>query len=169
MSYPVFIVYPVAQKRYEDSNLYPQHLTWVTEDREPYFSNDLASLVCIWALEKERRAFNGRVWGYCLMPDHIHMLIAPTVWKTGDVVKWLKLASAFHLKAAGLCKKTPWARGYWDRAMRSADDVITTLNYIHDNPVKSGACDGYESWIRSSWQDYEGRGESVITISRPEI
>ena len=159
----------MSQKHYEDSNLYPQHLTWVTSDREPYFESRLGAMVCLWALEKERQRLRQEVWGYCLMPDHLHILIAPSIWPTGSIVQWFKLASAFHLKAAGLCKKSPWQRGYWDRAITDDSDIAQVLTYIHDNAVKADVADSYESWLASSWQDYENTGSSILRITPPAL
>ena len=102
-----------------------------------------------------------RLLAWCVMPNHVHVLIRPhaplaeivRAWKT-YTARWA-LAHNAELEL-GVSGESFWMREYWDRYIRDENHLHQTIDYIHHNPVKAGLCAAPEQWRHSSaaiWQN----------------
>jgi putative transposase len=104
-------------------------------------------------------------------PNHYHLLVEPVEFtQIGRVLHYVHVTTARSWNAEdGETGRAVWYR-YSDRAIRSEAHFLTTLNYIHYNPVKHGwsklpydwnessvhwylACFGRQ-WLRDLWTKY---------------
>ncbi len=118
-----------------------------TEKREPLFNiSELRDI-----LEREWEALPERfpcvtLDEFVIMPEHIHFIVriegnveVPVslfdvigAYKSLVAVKWLQ-----YIKSAGIERSgRVWQRGYFDRAIRDANDLERTRQYIRDNPTR---------------------------------
>jgi putative transposase len=140
------------------------------------------------ALERLRRRFRLHVYGYVVMPEHVHLLLSePQQVTLADALKSLKqgvsrrLIGSLPLKPKPgfhpsqrkpRCLGTPglsgapdhfWQKRYYDFNIRNYRQFVEKLRYIHRNPVKRGLCERPENWEWSSFRHYatgcEGRVE----------
>lgn len=158
---------PPFHSKNEDG--YVQHLTWATKDRESFFAGEEGASICLAAIEKERERMRLEVYAYSLMPDHFHIVTDPGIFPVGTIVQWMKLASAYWLRTEGLIEGSPWAPGYWDRAIRNGDQLMTAIKYIHINPVKAELCEEVGLYPFSSCAFYETGKEGLIRITAPPV
>ena len=96
-----------------------------------------------------------RLYGWCIMPNHVHVLIRTQVPLPGIMQSWKsyvgRRAMAWNqelglkIPGAGL-----WMRDYWDRSIRDGRHYNAVLYYIHQNPVVAGLCRNAEDWPWSS-------------------
>jgi REP element-mobilizing transposase RayT len=98
--------------------------------------------------------FDGERYGliaWCVMPTHVHVLIErKDGWTVSSVVhSWKSFTANAINRLLGL-RGSFWAREYYDRLMRDADQGEATLAYIENNPVKAGLCQLPEDWPWSS-------------------
>jgi len=107
-------------------------------------------------LEKTRQQFSLRVYGYVVMPEHIHLLLSePGSGTLVDAVHFLKLSSAKQsISEEHADGGHFWQKRYYDRNVRSYSDFMEKLRYIHRNPVKRGLCEKPEDWPWSSFRHY---------------
>ena len=89
------------------------------------------------------------------MPDHVHMIFTPypTAF-LAETIKLIKRNSAFEIGGP------TWQRGYFDRILRSNEDLREKCEYVVNNPVRAGivsSADDYP-WIWRSWIDGAKRG-----------
>jgi REP element-mobilizing transposase RayT len=85
------------------------------------------------------------LFAYCLMPDHIHLLVAPKEGNLIDIIgSWKKFTGSL-MRKTGL-KGPFWQRGFYDHALRSEEDLVTTAEYMVMNPVRSGLVDVWEEY-----------------------
>lgn len=109
-------------------------------------------------LEKARQQFSLRVYGYVIMPEHIHLLLSePDSGALADAIHFLKLSSAkLRQSASGEQMNSGhfWQKRYYDRNIRTYSDFTEKLRYIHRNPVKRGLCETPEDWPWSSFRHY---------------
>lgn len=92
---------------------------------------------------------------WCIMPNHVHVLIKPTYplprivqgWKTYSARWALQNARTLQLQ---LPVRGFWMRGYWDRYVRNQAHLNASVDYIHHNPVKAKLCENAEDWEWSS-------------------
>jgi putative transposase len=131
------------------------------------------------ALERVRRSFRLQVYGYVIMPEHVHLLLSEPQRDTlADALKSLKQgvsrrlllkmgwrATGGPLKPAfGLSGEQHfWQKRYYDFNIRNYPQFVEKLRYIHRNPVQAGLCERPEDWEWSSFRHYatgcEGRLE----------
>ena len=110
------------------------------------------------ALEQTRRRFSFRVYGFAVMPEHVHLLVSePDRALLANAIQSLKIAvarrSAADRELDG--ERAPlWYKRYYDRNVRSYSDFQEKLRYIHCNPVKGGLVDDAEDWPWSSSRHY---------------
>jgi len=117
--------------------------------RHSLFTSDASRRVFESALERVRRSFRLRVYGYVVMPDHIHLLVSePERGTLADAVKSLKQGVARRLIGDA---DHFWQKRYYDFNVRNRAQFIEKLHYIHWNPVKKELCELPEDWPWSSF------------------
>ena len=105
-------------------------------------------------LEKNRVQFSLCIYGYVVMPEHIHLLLSePDSGTLSDAIHFLKLSSAKQRQST-VDGGHFWQKRYYDRNIRSYSDFTEKLRYIHRNPVKRGLCKKPEQWPWSSFRHY---------------
>jgi putative transposase len=83
---------------------------------------------------------------YCFMPDHIHILVEATredsslpkyvaMWKQRTGFAWSERSGS-----------KLWQKGYWERVLRSEDDVLGIARYVVENPVRAGLVSGVKDY-----------------------
>ncbi len=119
-------------------------------------------------LETTRLRFSLHIYGYVIMPEHIHLLLSEPASSTlADVIHFLKLsftkqsqsASGDHFHGGHF-----WQKRYYDRNIRSYSDFMEKLRYIHRNPAKRGLCEKPEEWKWSSFRHYAQREVCGVEI-----
>ncbi len=96
------------------------------------------------ALERVRCSFGLCVYGYVVMPEHVHLLVSQPEGKTvADALKSLKQGVARRLIGDA---KHFWQKRYYDFNIRNKAQFVEKLRYIHRNPVKRGLCERPEDW-----------------------
>ena len=92
---------------------------------------------------------------WCVMPNHVHVLIRPRDALGKIVQSWKSFTGRWAMERnaeleLGVPGAVFWMREYWDRFMRDERHLRQTLEYIHTNPVKAGLCGRAEDWRWSS-------------------
>ncbi|MDD5623594.1 MAG: non-canonical purine NTP pyrophosphatase [Candidatus Peribacteraceae bacterium] len=141
-------------------------VTTVTEGRKKIFSNSsIAKLVVEMIHDYNRR---GHYWlsEYVVMPDHVHLLIAPKEKPLSACMHDLKRTIAqmihekFH-KSVGQERSCPtdlcsvdhdqlWQHSFHDIIIRSNEHREALRHYIHQNPVLAGLCENPKDYPFSS-------------------
>lgn len=123
----VFFV-TIAARRDRASKARPKH----------FVDRDLASEV-IHAIHDLRRKKDVTVYCYCLMPDHLHLLLSPSK-KSGSLVGVMREFKSYTTRVAWShgWEGRFWARSYYERVMRSERAFRETCRYVLDNPVRAG-------------------------------
>ncbi len=146
--------------------------TLVTHDRRPILTSESSRsfLRRAWCEEKQRRPFD--TVAICLLPDHLHCLIALPEHDANFSVRLQKIKSKFtrlYLKHGGeeapvtlskIKKKERgvWQRRFWEHCIRDDEDFGHHVDYIHYNPVKHGLVTKPALWPHSSFFRYVRMG-----------
>ena len=94
---------------------------------------------------------------YCLLPDHIHLLIKLPEEDCNFSIRMreIKRLTTLWMKRETLGNVDPiWQDKYWEHTIRDEKDLQTHFDYIHYNPIKHGLTETYDSWEWSSFKDY---------------
>jgi putative transposase len=120
------------------------------------------------ALEETRRRFGFRVYGYVVMPEHVHLLISePEQGLLPKAIQLLKTKVTTEARKRGLRKagdRPFWLERYFDHNVRNEDGFITQLKYIHRNPVKRGLCVNKEDWPWSSFRAWALGDVGIVEV-----
>jgi REP element-mobilizing transposase RayT len=73
----------------------------------------------------------------CVMPDHVHLLLAPISENLIDLIgRWKSYTT--HLIWMKEYKGKIWQRSFYDHALRQEEDIIKVAEYIVCNPIRKG-------------------------------
>ena len=157
---------PRGLRRYHESGL-SHFVTFSCHHRQPNFNRaDIYDLFpeC---LERMRRRFDLCVYGYVVMPEHVHLLLSePEIGSLADALHYLKLSFTKRLALRGGCKPSGsfWQKRYYDRNVRNWQEFAVKLRYLHRNPVKRGLVKEAAQWKWSSFRHYAFREAGVVEI-----
>ncbi len=144
---------------------------------QPLLADAVAAKIVSKQLGETVRFFDTELYGYVVMPTHIHFLVRlPEIADLSRVVQAFKRLSARTLLAQGLTLGSGgagartasriWMRRFDDLMIGNEKRFWTKLEYIHDNPVKAGLVSEATEWVFSSAADWLGTGRGVIAVSK---
>jgi putative transposase len=128
----------------------PHHVTARGNRREPIFFEDGDQEVYRDLLAEQMVKASVAVWAYCLMPNHVHLILCPS---TDDGLG--KAIGAAHRKWASFVN----ARGRWHghlfdsrfaSVVMDEAHLISAVRYVALNPVRAGLVARAEDWPWSS-------------------
>ena len=164
---------PWGLKRFQQiSNLH--FLTFSCYKRRPNFGTPEPRSTFESALERVRQQYELCVYGYVVMPEHVHLLVSePERGTLAQAMQSLKqgVARRLALRAAN----SFWLERYYDFNVWNHHKFVEKLRYIHRNPVKRGLVARPEDWVWSSFRHYlsgdSGRVEieSHWTVRKREL
>ena len=105
-------------------------------------------------VEDALKRFNGeryRLIAWCIMPNHVHVLIKMMDAPLPDIVKEWKSYTAHAANKILGRSGTFWMPDYFDRYIRDEEHFRTTVDYIFQNPVQAGLVDAPEKWAWSGF------------------
>ena len=76
---------------------------------------------------------------YCIMPDHIHLLLTIHTDEEGQEIptKALsKIVGSMKRWASKQIGGTPWQKSFYEHGIRNHQDFVETWEYIENNPLK---------------------------------
>ena len=124
-------------------------MTTSSRRRKPVFEGTSGTAVAE-AFDRLRKEDRADVLAYVVMPDHLHAIVRPRGEATvGKVMAFLKRVAGNALRQRGL-NGPIWEARFYDRLIRDEDEFWNAVRYIHENPVKAGACERPEEWIWST-------------------
>lgn len=164
---------PCGLKRFHHAEQ-SHFVTFCCYHRRPLFSADASKRVFESALEGVRRSFGLRVYGYVVMPNHVHLLLSEPKRQTlADGPKSLKQGVARRLLCTVPLKPKEglngppehfWQKRYYDFNIRNNAQFVEKLRYVHRNPVGAGLCGRPEDWPWSSFCHYATGIEGTVEI-----
>ncbi len=152
---------PWGLKRFQQSGQ-SHFVTFCCCHRRQLFTTAEAKRVFEAALERVRRAYGLRVYGYVVMPEHVHLLLSePEKASLAAALKSLKQGVSRRLIGDA---EHFWQKRYYDHNVRSHEKFAEKLRYLHRNPVKRGLCENPEDWPWSSFRHYAAGEEGRVEI-----
>jgi len=126
------------------------------EDYEEYI--DLMAQAC--------RQSNTDVWAYCLMPNHVHLVMAP---KAEDGLR-AALEEAHRRYTRYINFREKWRGHLWQERFHSfpMDEqyLYHVVRYIERNPVAAKLCERPEQWRWSSAEPHlKGEDDQLVTVT----
>ena len=90
---------PRGLKRFQDSRQ-SHFITFSCRRRQPYFATAELFEHFVQTLEDMRRRFELSIYGYVVMPEHVHLLLSePPGARLADAIHYLKLSFAKRVRS----------------------------------------------------------------------
>lgn len=127
-------------------------ITICTADKQPHFLlSDMASMV-IDELQHRRKALEISLFCYCIMPDHLHLLLSLDKGYHKSLQNWI---AAFKRHTARTAKglrgiKPLWQKNFHEHIIRKEESLLKTAEYILNNPVRRGLVQEWSNY-RFCW------------------
>jgi len=138
-------------------------VTFSCYQRKPKLTSVRACAMFEHALEQTRQKYGFYVFGYVVMPEHVHLLVSePERALLSKSLQALKQSVARSL-ALRQCEPF-WQARYYDFNLWSARKLSEKLCYIHRNPVARGLVKHAEDWEWSSFRHYATGVDGVVEI-----
>ena len=101
-----------------------------------------------------KRKCEFELFAYCLMGNHIHMLIREGEMGLPSIVRRIATTYAQYFNRKHGRVGHLFQDRYRSEPIKSEEQLIQTLRYIHRNPVKAGICEKVEDYPLSSYRQY---------------
>jgi putative transposase len=144
---------------------YPHHVTQRGNRRQRTFfcRADYRAYLAILAEEK-RRASVG-VWAYCLMPNHVHLIVVP---ESSDGLSSL-FRDVHRRYTTKVNKRFGWKGHLWQERFHSCvldeNHLLAAARYVELNPVRAGLCRQPGDWPWSSARPHiSGCDDQVVSV-----
>ncbi len=164
-------------KKWSNKNL-PGALHFVTGNvhkRRPIFKLKENCIAFLEELQTLRKETECKLIAFVVMPDHLHLIVNP---KDGDIQQWtgaLKSLSAkrltklapkdFYLQADG--ENQVWQESFKALPLWSNWMIWQKINYIHNNPLKTGLVDSVKEYRWTSFRYfYKLEFEEMLKVDK---
>ena len=106
-----------------------------------------------------------KVWAYCLMPNHVHLVMVPS---TVDGLR-CTLGEAHRRYTRMVNLREDWRGHLWQERFHSfvMDEryLLAAVRYVENNPVRAGLCSAAEDWAWSSAAAHlSGENDALVTV-----
>ena len=165
---------PWGLKRYQNvGTLY--FITFSCYRRQPLLMKHGAAQMFEQALEDARVRYGFFVFGYVVMPEHVHLLLSePERGALATAIKAMKQSVARQqIKLGGGLRSSQQKDPHnqttvvWGTRRCTPEKRIEKLKYIHRNPVRRGLVEQPEDWPWSSYRHYALGEVGTIQIESP--
>jgi putative transposase len=127
----------VRLKEFDYSLPYAYFVTVRCFEGKNFFNNHKLAEEVINCLLELKSKLKVKVFVYCLMPDHLHLLLSPGENQI-SVPKFMQIYKGKTTHIFWKCgfKGRLWHKSYYDHIMRTYEDVHETAKYILNNPIR---------------------------------
>lgn len=129
---------------------HPHHITQRGNRRQKTFFNDDDYAIYVGLLTEFCRKADTQVWGYCLMPNHVHFVMVPS---NPDGLR-AAIGETHRRYTRWINDRENWRGHLWQERFHSfpMDEpyLMATVRYVERNPVAAGLCQRATEWPWSS-------------------
>ena len=143
---------PRESRKRSESGVY--HIMLRGINRQQIFEDDEDYRRFLETLVKYREECGYSLYGYCLMPNHVHLVLREGKQPLQIIMRRIGASFVYWYNA----KYTRTGHLFQDRfkseAVESDAYLMTVIRYVHWNPVKAGLCSVPEAYPYSSYARY---------------
>ncbi|NES65320.1 MAG: transposase [Okeania sp. SIO2D1] len=145
------------------------HITVRCNNKEFNLAKRATRELLLEVIAKAKQKFEFKIYGLCIMRNHIHYLLAPlNPEELPKLMHWLNWYSAMVLNQ--LLHRTGhfWEQRYFSEAIPNSDSerILKTLRYIHANPKAAGLRLGF-TYAFSNYGSYAQLTDDGLTEWHP--
>ena len=137
--------------------------------RQAIFQEDIDYQLFLLILENNIKKYDAKIHAYCLMTNHIHLLMETGETEVGKIMQ--KIAGDYaktYNKRYGY-KGHLFENRYRSCLIKSDEYFLQTSRYIHLNPVKAHMAEYPENYKWSSYNTMIGVRDDKITVKEKTL
>ena len=151
---------PRAARKLSESGFY--HVVLYANGRQSLFEDDADRRAFLGFLVEAARRYDVRVLAWCLMSNHVHMLLEDPEGCLGETMRSLETSYAQRFNSRGGHVGHVFKGRYYSNPVETEPYLLEAMRYIHNNPAKAGVC-AAEDYPWSSYHEYVGPAEVADT------
>ncbi|HLJ94862.1 MAG TPA: transposase [Gemmataceae bacterium] len=134
-------------------------------NREAVFSADADFAAFLHALRQTRQRYPFRLYGYCLMSNHFHLLLQPeSEQNISRILQSLTVAHTWRFHKAHGSVGHVWQGRFKSPVIQDDDHLLTVLRYIESNPMRAGLVSDVQQYPWCSYPVHGlGQGDELVT------
>ena len=109
------------------------------------------------------------MYAYCLMSNHVHLLIREREENIGLVIKRIGVAYVKYFNTKYQRAGHLFQDRFLSEPVNSIEYFMTLMRYIHQNPVKAGITKEVRDYQWSSWGEYEANPQVTKICDRTPV
>jgi len=145
---------PRRAREKSESGIY--HIILRGANRQELFHDDDDSIRFLETMDKYRKQTEIKVYGWCLMGNHIHLLLCEGKEDISVTMKRIGVSYAWYYNSKYATTGHLFQDRFISENVNSDEYLMTVIRYIHQNPVKAGLVNRPIDWALSSCKEYYG-------------
>lgn len=105
-----------------------------------------------------------RLYTYCLMSNHVHLLIQEIDESISLIMKRIGIKYAYYFNTKYMRVGHLFQNRFRSEPCDDVSYFLTLVRYIHQNPVKAGICQTAEQYAWSSWNEIRFAAGKLVTV-----
>lgn len=132
------------------------HIILRGTNRQEIFHSDADCIKFLNILMKYKEISEIKVYGWCLMGNHVHLLLQKGNEEISDTMKRIGVSYAQFYNWKYKTTGHLFQDRYKSECIENDQYLIAVVRYLHQNPVKAGIVNTPTDWKWSSCQGYYG-------------
>jgi len=154
---------PRESRKRSNSGVY--HIMLRGINRQQIFEDDEDYSRFLETLAKYREECGYSLYGYCLMPNHVHLVLREGKQPLETIMRRIGASFVYWYNAKYARTGHLFQDRFKSEPVESDAYLLTVIRYVHWNPVKAGLCSTLEAYPYSSYaQYYESQGMIDNTV-----
>jgi putative transposase len=132
------------------------HIMWRGANRQEIFHDDQDFLHYLEILHKYKLQTNMEVYGWCLMTNHVHLLLKEGEEGFSITMKRVGVSYATYYNLKYHTTGHLFQGRFRSETVETRGNLLTVIRYIHQNPLKANMVKRLDEWKWSSCREYYG-------------
>lgn len=144
------------------------HIIQRGNERKSIFISDDDKVRFLDMLKKMKEKYNFAIEAYCLMDNHVHLLLNDNGNDISKIVKSINISYAYYFNRVYKRVGHLFQDRFKSEVIEDDKYLLTVSAYIHNNPVKAGMAKSPEEYKWSSFNCFIGREKIRPDLVRVE-
>lgn len=146
---------PRKTRKQSNSGIYHVMLRGI--NHQQIFEDEQDNMIFINTVKKCKEICGYKILAYCLMGNHVHLLIREGEMGLGQIFKHIGTRYVYWYNTKYQRTGHLFQGRFKSEPVEDLAYLITVIRYIHQNPVKAGICKNPAEYRYSSFNEYLGK------------
>jgi len=151
---------PRTARKKSETGIY--HIILRGINRQTIFEDDEDAVKFLQTLEKYKQENQYEIYAYCLMGNHVHILIKENQEELGNSMRRIGASYVYWYNWKYERTGHLFQDRYKSEVVENDRYLLTVLRYIHQNPLKAGIVKDINQYKWSSYSEYLNKSKNQI-------